>query len=73
MVSVEEEDGELHFDELIEQSGNSTVQIIFFNESDIDSTVAPGGSLFGCFPTIFMQLKEFCIFFLSFEMERLIF
>lgn len=32
LVSVEEDDGELFFDEIIEESGNSTVQVILFDE-----------------------------------------
>ncbi|SPP99998.1 conserved hypothetical protein [Candidatus Sulfobium mesophilum] len=35
LVSVEEDEGELHFDRLIEPSGHSTIQMIFFNESDV--------------------------------------
>ena len=36
LISVENEDGELSFDELIETSENSTIQIIIFNEIDIN-------------------------------------
>ncbi|MBN9284088.1 MULTISPECIES: DUF4265 domain-containing protein [unclassified Flavobacterium] len=33
IISVEYDDEELFFDEIIEESGNSTIQIIVFNES----------------------------------------
>lgn len=36
IISVEEDDGELFFDDIIEESGNSTLQVIIYNESDID-------------------------------------
>jgi hypothetical protein len=35
IVSVEEDEGELHFDKLIKASGHSTVQMIIFNKSDV--------------------------------------
>jgi hypothetical protein len=36
LISVEDDDGELFFDDIINESGNSTIQIIIYNESDID-------------------------------------
>ncbi|MFH7010881.1 DUF4265 domain-containing protein [Flavobacterium sp. FlaQc-52] len=36
LISVEDDDGELFFDDIIDESGNSTIQIIINNESDID-------------------------------------
>jgi len=38
IISVEHDNGELFFDEIIKESGNSTVQIIIFNENDIEET-----------------------------------
>jgi hypothetical protein len=35
LVSVEEDDGELHFDKLIEASGHSTIQMIIFNKGEV--------------------------------------
>ncbi len=35
IISVEDEDGELFFDDIIKESGNSTLQIIIYNENDI--------------------------------------
>jgi hypothetical protein len=35
VVSVELDDGELYFDSLLEESGHSTVQLIFFNKENI--------------------------------------
>ena len=35
LVSIEEDEGELHFDELIETSGHSTVQVIIYKEQDV--------------------------------------
>jgi len=34
IISVEDDNGELFFDDIIEESGNSTLQIIIFNEND---------------------------------------
>lgn len=40
LVSVEiEKDGALYFDKLIEASGHSTLQIVFFNEKEISPTL----------------------------------
>jgi hypothetical protein len=36
LISVEDDQGELFFDDIIEESGNSTLQIIIFKEIDID-------------------------------------
>lgn len=36
LVSVENDEGELFFDDIIEESGNSTLQLIIFNEKDIN-------------------------------------
>ncbi|QRE04063.1 DUF4265 domain-containing protein [Flavobacterium psychrophilum] len=35
LISVEEDEEELFFDDIIEASGNSTLQIVFFSEEDI--------------------------------------
>jgi len=35
IVSVEEEDGQLYFDELIEPSGHSTIQMIITDKNDV--------------------------------------
>lgn len=35
IISVENDEGNLYFDELIEPSGHSTIQIIFFHENEI--------------------------------------
>lgn len=40
LVKVDEEDGELFFDELVEPSGHSTLQIIFFDEKIISQVTA---------------------------------
>lgn len=39
IITVEEEDGNLYFDELIEPSEHSTVQIVFFNHDLIQQTI----------------------------------
>jgi hypothetical protein len=39
LITVEDDDGELFFDDLVEESGNTTLQIIIFNESDIDEVI----------------------------------
>ncbi|KQO32741.1 hypothetical protein ASF10_19990 [Flavobacterium sp. Leaf82] len=36
IISVEEEDGELFFDDIVMESGNSTLQVIIYNENDIE-------------------------------------
>jgi hypothetical protein len=36
LVSAEDRDGELFFDELIEASGHSVIQIIFYQEEDVE-------------------------------------
>jgi hypothetical protein len=36
IISVEDDEGTLYFDELIKPSGHSTIQIIFFNEKDAE-------------------------------------
>ncbi len=38
LISAEKDDDELHFDELIKASGNSTVQIIIYDKDGIDDT-----------------------------------
>lgn len=35
LVSVEEDDGQLYFDELIEPSGHSTIQMIIYDKSSV--------------------------------------
>jgi hypothetical protein len=35
LISAENDDGELFYDDIIEESGNSTIQIIIFNEQDV--------------------------------------
>ncbi len=40
LISVEDDENELFFDELIEQSGNSTVQIVFFDISTFDNVIS---------------------------------
>lgn len=35
LVKVEEDEGKLFFDDIVEESGNSTLQIIIFNKEDI--------------------------------------
>lgn len=35
IISVENDDGTLYFDDLVKPSGHSTIQIIFFKESEI--------------------------------------
>lgn len=37
IVSVEDDDGELFFDDIIETSGHSTIQIVFFDQSKAES------------------------------------
>lgn len=34
LVSIEEEDGDLYFDEIIKESGNSTLHVIIFDEAN---------------------------------------
>ncbi|MGH2666304.1 DUF4265 domain-containing protein [Flavobacterium sp.] len=36
LITVEEDEDELFFDDIVEESGNSTLQIIIFNENDIN-------------------------------------
>lgn len=36
IVSVEEEDGQLYFNELIKPSGHSTIQMIIFNKDEVE-------------------------------------
>lgn len=40
LVSVEEDNGALYFDELIEASGHSTLQMAIFNESEVAKVAA---------------------------------
>ena len=47
IVSVEDEDGALYFDSLIEASGHSVVRIIMFNENDF-SDVTKSIEAMGC-------------------------
>lgn len=35
IINVEDDDGELFFDEIVKESGNSTIQIIVFTETDV--------------------------------------
>jgi len=37
LISVEDDEGELFYDDIIEESGNSTVQVIIFDEKNIES------------------------------------
>jgi len=39
IITVEEENGNLHFDEIITTSEHSTIQIVFFNEKEIDKVI----------------------------------
>jgi len=39
IITVEEENGNLHFDEIINASEHSTIQIVFFNEKEIDKVI----------------------------------
>lgn len=39
LISVEDDKGEFFFDDIVEESGNSTLQIIIFNENDIDEII----------------------------------
>ncbi|TPG31113.1 DUF4265 domain-containing protein [Flavobacterium pectinovorum] len=39
IISVEDDNGELFFDDIVEESGNSTLQIIIYNENDIEETI----------------------------------
>lgn len=39
IIAVEEENGNLYFEEIIETSENSTVQIIFFKKEAIEQTI----------------------------------
>ncbi|MFH6995148.1 DUF4265 domain-containing protein [Flavobacterium sp. FlaQc-48] len=36
LISVEDDNGELFFDDILEESGNSTIQLIIYNEKDIE-------------------------------------
>lgn len=36
MVSIEKEGDKLYFDDIVEESGNSTLHIIIFDEKNID-------------------------------------
>ncbi|QEC76288.1 DUF4265 domain-containing protein [Mucilaginibacter ginsenosidivorax] len=47
IVSIQDDDGQLFFDELIEASGNSVVRIIFFSENDI-TRVTKELEMLGC-------------------------
>lgn len=38
IVSVEEENGQLYFDDLIEPSGHSTIQMIIYEKNDVKKT-----------------------------------
>ena len=38
LVSVEEEDGALYFDSLVQSSGHSTIQVVFFDEKILMET-----------------------------------
>ncbi|TKG90717.1 DUF4265 domain-containing protein [Puteibacter caeruleilacunae] len=40
IVSVENDNGELYFDSLIEASGNSVIQLVVFDESKVESVGA---------------------------------
>jgi|GEM_PF-753159 len=39
IITVEEENGNLHFDEIINASEHSTIQIVFFNEKEMDKVI----------------------------------
>lgn len=39
IISVENDDGELYFEDLIRASEHSTIQIVFFNEKEIDKVI----------------------------------
>lgn len=47
LVSIEKDEGELHFDTLVQASGHSTVQMIIFNKNEV---LQVGGELekLGC-------------------------
>lgn len=47
LISVEDDDDELFYDELIQESGNSTIQIIVFKENDVKS-ITKQLEQFGC-------------------------
>lgn len=36
IISIENDNGKLFFDDIIEESGNSTLQLIIYNENDIE-------------------------------------
>jgi hypothetical protein len=36
IISVEDDNGELFFDDIIKESGNSTIQVIIYNENDFE-------------------------------------
>ena len=60
IVSVEEEDGQLYFDDLIEPSGHSTIQMVIYEKDDVkkigDELVALGcdweGSHLDCYISV---------------------
>lgn len=39
IIIVEEEDGELFFDDIVMEFGNSTLQVIIYNENDIEEII----------------------------------
>jgi len=47
IISVEEEDGALYFDSLVEPSGHTTLQIVVFDESNV-SGIVKELERFGC-------------------------
>lgn len=47
IIAAEEEDGMLHFEQILETSGHSTLQIIFF-QPDQSSGVLPRLEALGC-------------------------
>jgi hypothetical protein len=47
LIAIEEDEGVFYFDELIERSGHATVQIIFFNEMEVEFVLSTLEN-FGC-------------------------
>ena len=40
VFSVEEDEGILYFDQLIRMSGHSTIQLVFFKETEVNESLA---------------------------------
>lgn len=47
LISIEDDNGELFFDDIIIESGNSTIQLIIYNENDIEY-ITKKIECFGC-------------------------